>query len=167
MLYSFQGGSSDGAYPRAGLVAVNGTLYGTTAEGGTGCVHVAQGGGCGTVFSITPSGTEAILHYFTGGAHDGSYPTATLLALNGKMYGTTSDLFRRHGSGTVFSITPSGTERVLHDFTGGSDGATPVGGLINIHRTLYGTTESGGAYNDGTVRTRSTISLRRPTLLRV
>ena len=52
--------------------------------------------------------------------------------------------------GTVFSVTPSGTERLLTAFVY-SDGSAPYGGLINIHRTLYGTTSAGGTYNDGTV----------------
>ena len=36
----------DGAVPRAGLLNVNGTLYGTTAAGGS--------SKAGTVFSLTP-----------------------------------------------------------------------------------------------------------------
>ena len=42
----------DGAAPSAGLIAVNGTLYGTTEAGGTGDPNYAIGGG--TVFAITP-----------------------------------------------------------------------------------------------------------------
>ncbi|MGB8907716.1 MAG: choice-of-anchor tandem repeat GloVer-containing protein [Candidatus Cybelea sp.] len=147
VLHSFQGGS-DGEYPQAGLIAVDGTLYGTTAVGGgAGCSM-----GCGTVFSITPSGTQTILHRFTGGA-DGVFPAAMLLALNGKMFGTTQEGGNGciSGCGTVFSITPSGTETILHRFTGGANGWIPYGGLINIHATLYGVTGLGGTYNDGTV----------------
>ncbi|HET6275364.1 MAG TPA: choice-of-anchor tandem repeat GloVer-containing protein [Candidatus Cybelea sp.] len=141
VLYSFQGGNSDGANPTTGLIAVNGTLYGTTEYGGR------YSGG--TVFSITPSGSETILHSFNC-VVDGCSPAAALLAFNGKMYGTTTS-GGNSNDGTVFSVTPSGTERVLHAFTGGSDGATPRGGLINVRRTLYGTTSSGGTYDDGTV----------------
>lgn len=144
VLHSFQGGS-DGAYPYGGLIALNGTLYGTT-RGGGGAKRCASGG-CGTVFSITPSGTETVLYSFA--LHrDCAAPSATLLALNGKLYGTT--LVGGKGFGTVFSVTPSGTERLLHAFVG-SDGSGPYGGLINIHRTIYGTTSAGGTYNDGTV----------------
>jgi hypothetical protein len=50
VLYSFGGG--DGAYPLAGLINVNGTLYGTTYTGGSfSCFHHL---GCGTVFALTP-----------------------------------------------------------------------------------------------------------------
>ncbi|MFY9663493.1 MAG: choice-of-anchor tandem repeat GloVer-containing protein, partial [Candidatus Cybelea sp.] len=53
--------------------------------------------------------------------------------------------------GTVFSMTKSGKAVVLYRFGGGSeDGSNPYAGLTNIGDTLYGTTESGGAYNGGT-----------------
>jgi len=51
VVYSFQGGDTDGARPDADLTNVSGTLYGTTwAGGGTGC----SGRGCGAVFKLTP-----------------------------------------------------------------------------------------------------------------
>ncbi|HLY01868.1 MAG TPA: choice-of-anchor tandem repeat GloVer-containing protein [Candidatus Cybelea sp.] len=143
MLYSFKGGSGDGEYPRAGLIDVMGTLYGTTDEGGA--------NDDGTVFSITPSGTETMLYSFKGGSGDGASPYAALLNVNGMLYGTTAD-GGTNGKGTVFSITPSGTETVLHSFAGGKrDGKSPVAGLLNVKGTLYGTTEYGGASDDGTV----------------
>ena len=54
VLYSFEGGSGDGEFPFAGLLNVKGTLYGTTYFGGA-----TEGG---TVFEITPSGTETVLY---------------------------------------------------------------------------------------------------------
>jgi hypothetical protein len=57
VLYSFMGYPNDGAYPGAALVAVNGTLYGTTEFGGSGsCTRPRQGyfPGCGTVFALSP-----------------------------------------------------------------------------------------------------------------
>ena len=65
------------------------------------------------------------------------------------MYGTTNAGYSNFG--TVFSITPSGKVTTLYAFTGGSDGARPDGGLINVRTTLYGTTVGGGTYSDGTV----------------
>jgi uncharacterized repeat protein (TIGR03803 family) len=47
-----QDNCTDGAYPFAGLTDVNGTLYGTTAGGGTGCN--SYGCGRGTVFALDP-----------------------------------------------------------------------------------------------------------------
>jgi uncharacterized repeat protein (TIGR03803 family) len=49
VLHNFAGGS-DGAWPYAGLTAVNGILYGTTNRGGRGCGVI----GCGTVFALSP-----------------------------------------------------------------------------------------------------------------
>jgi uncharacterized repeat protein (TIGR03803 family) len=51
----------------------------------------------------------------------------------------------------VFKITKQGTESVLHLFGTGTDGADPIAGLINVNGTFYGTTESGGANEYGTV----------------
>jgi hypothetical protein len=50
------------------------------------------------------------------------------------------------GDGTVFSITPSGTETMLYSFNGGSrDGEYPEAAIINVMRRLYGTTYYGGS----------------------
>lgn len=149
MLYAFNGGSA-GASPRAGLVDVNGTLYGTTSSGG------AQGDG--TVFSITPSGAETVLHNFSG-KRDGGNPTGGLIDVGGKLYGTTrgggADKVRS-GKGTVFTITTGGTEKVLHRFSDTPDGEVPYADLVDVGGKLYGTTAFGGAYGDGTVFTITT-----------
>jgi uncharacterized repeat protein (TIGR03803 family) len=143
VLHSF-GLGKDGAQPFAGLIDVKGTLYGTTCCGG------AYGGG--TVFSITPGGNEKVLYSFRGYANDGVDPWATLLNVNGTLYGTTS-MGGAYGYGTVFSITLSGYETVLYSFGGRQeDGAYPLfSGVIDVNGTLYGTTQSGGANADGTV----------------
>ena len=142
VLHSFGAESNDGIYPIASLINVKGTLYSTTYEGGKNAD--------GTLFMITPSGKETVLHSFGTGPRDGSGPRAGLLNVKGKLYGTTSR-GGRDGYGTVFAITPSGTEIVLHNFKGIPDGEYPYAGLINVNGTLYGTTYFGGAYDDGTV----------------
>jgi uncharacterized repeat protein (TIGR03803 family) len=51
-------------------------------------------------------------------------------------------------NGTVFKLDPSGNETVLHDFTGGADGAAPAAGLVRDKLgNLYGTAEIGGDPN--------------------
>lgn len=146
VLYSFQGGN-DGDLPFAALLDVKGTLYGTTAFGGS--------GDAGTVFKITSSGQESVLYSFKADSGDGENPQAGLINVNGTLYGTTVDGGANCGSvgcGTVFAITTSGKETVLHNFKGyPSDGNSPYAGLINVDGTLYGTTTSGGANNEGTV----------------
>lgn len=151
-IYSFQGaGSGDGSVPVAGLVAVNGTLYGTTYLGGA----FNQG----TIFSVTTAGAESVLYSFKGGAGDGALPNADLTNVNGTLYGTTSEggpsSDCQGGCGTIFSFAPGGTqaETVVHAFPAGSgDGEQPqMSAQVDVSGTLYGTTASGGAYGAGTV----------------
>jgi uncharacterized repeat protein (TIGR03803 family) len=142
VLHSF-GHGSDGDSPFASLIELNGTLYGTTLWGGTyKCLYFT----CGTVFSITPAGTEHVLHSFGyGNGSDGVFPSASLTEVKGILYGTTSSGGNDY-NGTVFSITTAGAEKVVYSFRGYSDGASPGGGLINVKRTLYGTTYQGGGF---------------------
>jgi len=142
-------GSNDGAAPGAGLVNVEGTLYGTTVFGGTGSCS----DGCGTVFKITTAGVETVLYPFKGG-NDGINPEAGLIDVGGALYGSTSSGGTgscTDGCGTVFKLTTAGVETVLHSFTGGSDGENPVAGLIDVGGTLYSTTADGGANDFGIV----------------
>jgi uncharacterized repeat protein (TIGR03803 family) len=158
VLYSFKGAPADGAQPLAPLLNVNGTLYSTTWAGGA--YSCSSYGGCGTVFSITPSGKETVLYSFKGSKTDGQNPDGGLVYVNGTLYGTTHgggpNCFFGVGAvcGTVFSITPSGKETVLYSFKGGTtDGQNPDAGLIYVKGALYGTTTGAGAYNLGTVFT--------------
>ena len=142
-LYSFTGGA-DGGSPEATLVqGVDGSLYGTTSEGGT--------SSSGTVFKITTNGTFTTLYSFYGSS-DGGFPYAGVIqAADGNFYGTTGD-DGQLGNGTVFKITTNGILTTLHSFAGGSDGSFPSAGLIQASDgNLYGTTAYGGTYNDGTV----------------
>jgi uncharacterized repeat protein (TIGR03803 family) len=148
LLYRFRPNSGDGGNPWAGLVNVDGTLYGTTYLGGIGAYK-------GTVFAITTLGKESVLHKFAGGSGDGERPEASLVNVDGTLYGTTSAGgtygYSSISGGTVFAITTSGAETVIHSFGGSGDGALPFAGLLNVDGTLYGTTWEGGAYDRGTV----------------
>lgn len=154
VVYSFGGGSSDGADPEPGLIDMGGTLYGTTSAGGSYSCDYYENSGCGTAFSITLGGTEKVLHNFANGA-DGATPYAPLIGLKGTLYGTTyfGGSYACYGSsyascGTIFSITPSGAEKVLYSFGGSSGGgAYPLAGLIGVDGTLYGTTNRGGDFS--------------------
>jgi uncharacterized repeat protein (TIGR03803 family) len=152
VLYSFRGGS-DGNLPLANLVNVNDTLYGTTYNGGA-YSRYNCGDGCGTVFSITPSGTEKVLHSF-GGDADGQNPQGDLINVNGTLYGVTGG-GGAYDRGTVYTISTAGAEKVLYSFGNGSDGQYPCGGLIDWHGTLYGTTQHGGMDGKGAVYSLST-----------
>ncbi len=91
---------------------------------------------------------------------DGAYPTGDLIAdASGDLFGTTSSDGANNG-GTVFEIQNTGTvaapvyasaPTTLVSFDG-SDGAGPQASLIaDANGDLFGTTEGGGANNDGTV----------------
>ena len=103
------------------------------------------------------TGKETVLYSFTGTGGDGANPQAGLVQdAQGNLYGTTTyggDPACLEGCGTVFKVDTTGKETVLHTFTGtGGDGETPGGGLVlDAQGNLYGTTGSGGAYQDGTV----------------
>ncbi|MFY9663840.1 MAG: choice-of-anchor tandem repeat GloVer-containing protein [Candidatus Cybelea sp.] len=149
-IYRFKGGT-DGITPSGSLASVDGELYGATSLGGTTspCPNAGSfGTGCGTVFSVDTSGNERVLYRFRGN-RDGAYPNAPLLALNGKLYGTTgaggAGGSCHYDCGTLFEITTSGEERVLHRFRGGGDGSGPGPGLIAVGGVLYGTTGNDGA----------------------
>jgi uncharacterized repeat protein (TIGR03803 family) len=142
VLYSFKAGA-DGAYPHASLIQdTQGNFFGTTEQGGA--------SGYGAVFMLSPSGSENVLYSFTGGA-DGAFPDASLIAdAEGTFYGTTTQ-GGDYGYGTVFTLSPSGVEKVLHSFTG-ADGSEPYASLIrDAQGNLYGTAAFGGANNYGTV----------------
>ncbi len=139
VLYSFSGGI-DGAFPRANVILDSqDNIYGTTANGGTGCPFL----GCGVVFKLTPSGQETVLYSFHG--LDGAFPYSPVIRDSaGNIYGTTS-IGGAAGYGVVFMLDASGNETILHSFTGGEDGGDPLGGLIrDSGENLYGTTSAGG-----------------------
>jgi len=140
-LFSFD--YSDGGYPYTGhLLFKGGTLYGTTADGGSSY--------CGTIFSVTTAGVQTTLYNFTCGS-DGAYPYGGVIGdSSGNLYGTAdydgSDYF-----GTVWQLTSSGTLNVLHTFAGGtSDLGYPDQGLAkDKNGNMYGTATYGGANSYG------------------
>ncbi|MFL5239128.1 MAG: choice-of-anchor tandem repeat GloVer-containing protein [Rhizomicrobium sp.] len=142
VLHSFTGGAKDGAFPtNAGLAMDDaGNLYGMTQFGGS--------SDYGTVFRIATDGRFKVLHTFIGGT-DGRYPASGLIAgKDGTIYGVTqggggSDNCT-YGCGTVFRLAPDGTLSILHAFTGGADGANPLGTLLQTKSgKLFGTTNDG------------------------
>jgi uncharacterized repeat protein (TIGR03803 family) len=151
-LYSFPR-KSVGAFPFAGLIRdTSGTLYGTTRNGGTsGCF---PDDGCGTVFKLDKSGNETVLHRFAGLA-DGKQPTSGLIFDTlGNLYGTTAGGGGKNGKrdGVVFKLDKTGNQTVLYTFSGGTDGALPLAGLVrDVGGNLYGTTFDGGLSDYGVV----------------
>lgn len=136
----------------------SGNLYGTTNEGGKYNV--------GTVYELSPpsqaggSWTYSTLYNFGKDRLDGSYPEAGLIFdSKGNLYGTTNmgGIEGHSGFGTVFQLVrPSGsgepwTENVVYRFSDGADGGFPSGGLLFFKGVLYGTTQGGGSFDNGTI----------------
>jgi uncharacterized repeat protein (TIGR03803 family) len=146
VLYSF-GTGGDASGPAAGMTDVGGMLYGTTQGGGA--------SSAGTIFKVSKTGTEKLIYSFHNGASDGATPKAPAINVGGTLYGTTEyggSTACSGGCGTAYGVSTSGPEAMLYKFQGGSDGANPTAGLVNVKGTLYGTTYYGGGTNNyGTV----------------
>jgi hypothetical protein len=175
LIYQFQGkgsqgkGANDGSVPTSGLIIdAAGNLYGVTGYGGTGdCVLLGVPAGCGTVYEISPpkqkggQWTETIL-YSLPTSKQGYLPNGNLVfdragslygvTVYGGTRGTTCNGFYGGQCGVVFKLSPpktkgaKWTEKVLHDFAGGTDGASPNGDLaLDGRGNVYGTTAGGGS----------------------
>jgi uncharacterized repeat protein (TIGR03803 family) len=145
VLHSF-GGGTDGQSPAANLTVFKGSLYGTTYGRG--------GLGYGTLFRMSTSGVERVLHSFNH--TDGAGPVAALTTLSGTLYGSTADGGSGNpkcgsvGCGIVFSAGSAGRVRVLYRFRSFRNGDHPQAGLTVFDDTLYGTTYYGGGGCGGT-----------------
>jgi uncharacterized repeat protein (TIGR03803 family) len=165
-LYTFLG-VPDGDQPVGGVIADStGALYGTTYVGGNGPPLCGTTLGCGTVFKLTPSGsnyTESILYRFqynpTGpGIWDGAFPYAGVVTdASGALYGTTygggsnENHCATFSCGTIFKLTPMGLSYTETSFAfNGVDGLFPYASLIRVKRVLYGTTQQ-STFGSGTV----------------
>ncbi len=142
--------NSSGYGPSDGLVKdTSGNLFGTAGAGGA--------NGDGTVFEVQYQGggnynnSATALASFNG--TDGALPHGSLVEdANGNLFGATYAGGDANGDGTVFEIRAgSGTITTLASFNN-TDGRTPGGGVIkDSSGDLFGTTQYGGGYNQGTV----------------
>ena len=149
LFHSMDNSAGEGVNPQAPLVELNGIFYGTTLAGGT--------ANLGTVFKMDAStGQVTTIHSFVGGNTDGAIPYSGLvIGSDGNLYGTTTNGGPAE-YGTVFKVAFTNsipTVEIAYFFAGtNSDGANPVGGLIQgSDNAFYGTTSNGGSNNLGTV----------------
>jgi uncharacterized repeat protein (TIGR03803 family) len=141
---------ANGSNPETGLIQdSSGNLFGTTYGGGT--------FGSGTIFEL-PHGSSTIITLVSFSATTGQNPRfGVTLDSNGDLFGTTS-LGGTHGTGTVFEL-PHGANAltILADFGLSFPTFKNVFGyvydnlVVDSSGNLFGTTNLGGADNDGTV----------------
>jgi uncharacterized repeat protein (TIGR03803 family) len=157
-LYTFPGGAN-AANPGNPLIFDRaGNLYGATSDGGSLTCNPPYG--CGTVFELAPSTPrwkEKLLYTFSSTSFPQPYGQLSI-GSNGDLYGTTA----QGGDpvcncGEIYQLVRGSdgwTQNILHTFTnnGSGDGQYPYSGLIqDASGNLYGTTESGGTQNAGTL----------------
>jgi hypothetical protein len=133
-----------GTYPYGNLLYLNGVLYGTTSGDGA--------DGYGTAYEATLKGKITVINNFMGAS--GGYNASGLAAdSSGNLYGFTES-GGPSNNGLVYQLKPSGTswtENVLYNFTGHSDGGTPLGApVLDSSGNIYGNTQGGGNVFDCT-----------------
>jgi hypothetical protein len=140
VLYTFQGGS-DGENPTEGglIVDRNGTFYGTTLGGTSGCPP-----SCGTVYSLTPSKSgyvHHVLYSFGGGGNGYSAYGGVTVDSKGVLYGTTT-YGGKQNAGTAYQLTPGRSGygyAMLYSFKAAHEGQPVARLLLGKHGVLYGT----------------------------
>lgn len=146
---------ADGMSPNSITRGFDGSFHGTTLQGGASPTSISSG--YGTVYRLTPGGKLTVSHAFCllSGCPDGDFPRSVIQATDGNLYGFTSAGGGAvSNAGTVFRIGPPDGFSVFYSFckqTNCIDGAVPNGLIEGSDGNLYGTTDSGGLNNEGTV----------------
>ena len=149
VLYSFAGGTEDGALPAGTpIVDSSGNIYGTTMYGGiVNCVVDNAPIGCGTVFKLSIDGQETVLHEFSGDTNEGGNPYAGLAEDAQDNYYGTTDVGGRDCCGTIFKLSKTGKESELAQ-VGRVASYLWSGVALDAAGNIYGDSYEGGDYKD-------------------
>ena len=133
--HHFGSSASDGQTPMYALtLAADGSLYGSTTEGGT--------NGAGVLFKLDTSGHFSIINQLTQNA---AWPSTSLvITSDGSMFGGSFKGANSDIDGTIFKRSPDGSIQVLHGFNWKVDGAGPAALVRLPDGYFYGTTVGGG-----------------------
>lgn len=126
-----------------------GHLYGVTSTGGT--------NGTGFIFQIVNEGCCGgwpVNIFYNFPASAGLNPASGLtLDASGNLYG--ASYYAPSNCGSIFELqrvsSKVRTESTLYAFTGGADGCSPSGVILDQHGNLFGQTVAGGANQNGTI----------------
>jgi uncharacterized repeat protein (TIGR03803 family) len=133
-------GKKNGAFPAGSLMLQKGTIFATTALGGSSTTNCYFQ--CGTIFSMAATGASFKILYKFLGNNDGVTPSSNLVMDQaGALYGST--LGGSYHFGIVYKlVNTKGTwkKTTLHIFTGGADMDSPSALVLDAKTsTLYGT----------------------------
>ncbi len=156
LLYTFKGGTTDGANPDAQVVQdASGNLYTTTYSGGA-------YNPWGTVYKLSTSGTGSVLYSFPSTGNGKRSNGSLVLDSSGYLWGTTNvgapgctnTTTCNAAGGIAFKLDASNNESTVTTFSTPptSNPSHPMGGFVqDAAGNFYGVTASGGAYSQGTV----------------
>jgi len=138
VVHTFGSYLGDARYPNSRLAISGSTVYGSGLSGGVnnaGAVFRGNldGSGFSTVATFPPDGSMWF-HLYSGVLLSGS-----------TLYGTATEGGSNPANGVIYRVNTDGSNfSVMHNFTGGADGANPSGPLIQAGSKLYGTAPTGG-----------------------
>jgi uncharacterized repeat protein (TIGR03803 family) len=142
-LHTFAGGTTDGAWPLTSpTLGSDGNLYGVTG--------VNQGTQTGIAYEYSPISGYKILGNLTNSLPGSAFWAPLIRGIDGSFYSTTY-AGGTNGSGTVYSLSSTGSVNVIYDFdtTHGGWGYAPV--VQDSQGNLYGTEAQGGTLGGGVV----------------
>ncbi|MEL6535353.1 MAG: choice-of-anchor tandem repeat GloVer-containing protein [Bacteroidota bacterium] len=132
-----------GGRPITSLTVLDGLIWGTTTDGGAADE--------GVIFTLDPESLTLTVKYEFADEVSGATPYSGLTESNDRLWGVTF-VGGDFGDGTLYSITPEGTDFQVHyHFDENSDGDNPRGKLVPYNGKLYGLTWKGGANEVGTL----------------
>jgi uncharacterized repeat protein (TIGR03803 family) len=141
-LYAFSGGADGGQLFSELTPGADGRLYGTAYGGGAKSL--------GVLYAITTNGALTTLAALTNSV--GSFPYGGIVQDADESWYGVATAGGASSNGAVFRLPPAGSPTNFYSFSGGLDGATPMGSLLHSRGgNFYGTTSRGGAFGHGTL----------------